>query len=187
MKKVISLLAIVLAAVSFSASAQRAGELNMSSNDDWNRSGVFAEIGLGAACGDIDTDLGFSVGLGYRYHFGNGLFWDIIKVAYYNPSTTEAFEEGSSMRFLTGVRYNSAPLLAGKPIYANFAAGYQLNVYDTDYWKGFAYEFGVGVQCSRSVSVGIMWEGNVCHYSFGNWGSENANMGIVGLKLGIQF
>lgn len=187
MRKILTIITVIAAALSFSANAQRAGEYNLGASDaNFSKSGVFAEIGLGVACGDIENDLGLSVGLGYRYHFGSGFCWDILRVAYYVPSTTTAFEEGSSMRFLTGIRYNSAPILADKPLYANFAAGYQMNVYEFDNWHGFAYEFGAGVVLNPTVSLGLMWEGNVAHYDFG-FDSANANFGTFGVKLGIQF
>lgn len=187
MRKILTIITVIAAALSFSANAQRAGEYNLGTSDaNFSKSGIFSEIGLGVACGDIESDLGLSVGLGYRYHFGSGLCWDILRVAYYAPSTTTAFEEGSSMRFLSGIRYNSAPVLADKPLYATFAAGYQMNVNDFESWHGFAYKFGVGVVLNPAVSLGLMWEGNVAHYDFG-FDSANANFGIFGVKLGIQF
>lgn len=183
MKKLFTVIAVLIMAAGISINAQRAGEFNLANTgDNWSKSGIFAEIGAGAACGDIESDLGISVGLGYRYHFGNGFNWDVVKATFYNAFTTRAFEEGCAMRFLTGFRYNSAPVLADKPIYGTFSAGYQLNVYDTDYFKGFAYELGFGVLLSPTASLGIVWEGNVAH---SYWGNEN--FGIVGLKLGLQF
>lgn len=187
MKKIFTIFTVLVAALSFSANAQRAGEYNLGSGkSNFAKSGIFAELGVGVACGDINTDLGLSLDLGYRYYFGSGFSWDMLRAGYYQPCTTDAFEEGSSLRFLTGIRYNSAPILADKPLYANFAAGYQFNVYDFDYWHGFAYEFGVGVVLNPTVSLGLVWEGNVAHYDFG-FGSANANFGIFGAKLGIQF
>ncbi|MEZ3589791.1 MAG: outer membrane beta-barrel protein [Muribaculaceae bacterium] len=177
MKRIFLIIAIVAAAFGVKSHAQ----------ENWSHSGIFAEAGLGVACGDIDTDLGFSVGVGYRYHFGNGFNWDVVKVSYYNCFTTTACKEGSSMRFLTGFRYNSEPILAGKPLYGTFSAGYQLNVYDTDAWKGFAYEIGAGVMVTPNVSLGLMWEGNVAHYNLGWLGSVNENFGTFGIKAAFQF
>lgn len=186
MKKVISIIFAAIMAFGISANAQHAGEFNFQESD-WNHSGFFAEIGLGVACGDINTDMGLSVGLGYRYNLGNGFQWDILKAAYYVPTVTTEFGDGSSMRFLTGIRYQSHPILGDKPLYGTFSAGYQMNVSDFDYWHGFAYEFGLGVLLSRNCSLGLVWEGDVAHYNFGSYGSENMNFGIFGLKLGIQF
>ena len=186
MKKLFSILAALAVAVSVTASAQRAGEFNLSNNEDWSHSGVFSELGVGVTLGDLDADLGLSLGLGYRYHINNGFCWDIAKVTYYVPCVTTAFAESSSMRFISAIRYNSAPLLGDMPLYATFGVGYQLNVDDTDRWKGFAYEIGLGVNMSRSCSLGLVWEGNVAHYDT-YYGSENANFGILGAKLGVQF
>lgn len=192
MKKLFAFcLAMMLTSV-MSVSAQRAGEYNLGDNSEGSRSGVFAEIGVGVTAGDINTDLGLSVGLGYRYHFGNGFCWDILKATYQAPTVTTAFGEGSTMRFISAFRYNSAPILAGRPIYGTFGAGYQLNVYDTDYWKGFAYEIGVGVNLSRNVSLGLAWEGNVANYEYYDsyyydYYSGRANFGIFALKMGVQF
>lgn len=183
MKKVIFMLMAFIASTAISASAQRAGEYNLTASEDWNHSGIFAEIGAGLTAGDLDNDLSLSVGLGYRYHFGNGLYWDILKIAYYVPEVTNGFAESSTLRFLTGIRYNSAPIVAGHPLYGSFSAGYQLNVDDPDRWKGFAYEFGVGVVLNPTLSLGLMWEGNVAYvprYSDGNFGT-------IGVKLGLQF
>lgn len=187
MKKLFMLLMLAAMSAGISATAQRAGEYNLVHSDDWNHSGIFANVGLGVACGDVDTDLGLSVGLGYRYHFGNGLNWDVISATYYSPMVTDDFEDSSSLRILTGIRYNSSPILAGKPLYGNFAAGYQMNLKDFDYWHGFAYELGAGVLLSRTVSLGLMWEGNVAHYDLGYDESENLHFGIFGVKLGLNF
>lgn len=174
MKKLLLIFTLLLASAGVSVSAQGA------------RSGIFGEFGLGVACGDINTDLGLSLGVGYRYHITGGLSWDMLKVAYYVPTATNDFGDGSSLRILTGVRYDSAPLLAGLPLYANFGAGYQMNVSDFDYWHGFAYEFGLGVKPTGNVSVGLVWEGDVAYYNLG-MGSINSNFGIFGIKLAYQF
>lgn len=181
MKRAKLIIVMLLAITGFTAQAQTAKD-----NSFRNHSGIYAEVGLGVACGDIDTDLGLSLGVGYRYHFGKGIYWDMLRISYYCPTTTTYFSEGSSMRFLTGIRYNSMPLIAGKRLYGNFDLGYQLNVDDFDNWHGFAYEFGAGVILSRVASLGLVWEGNVAHYDFG-FLSTNANFGIFGLKLGLQF
>lgn len=191
MKKLFILLLLTIIGVSINANAQRSGDQALGNSYEWNHSGIFANVGVGVACGDIDTDMGLSIGLGYRYHFGKalncpGLNWDVLNVTYYAPMVTSDFGKSSSLRILTGIRYNSSPILAGKPLYANFAAGYQMNVDDFDSWHGFAYEFGAGVLLSRTLSLGLMWEGNVAHYKI--WGdSENLNFGIFGLKLGLNF
>lgn len=177
---------IAVAAFSITASAQRAGEYNLTSSDSqWSKSGVFLNVGAGAAVGDVITDLGASIDLGYRYHFGNGFCWDIFRVSYYNFSITEDAEFGSSMRFLTGFRYNSVPLLAGKPLYGTFQLGYQMNLYDTEV-NGFAYEIGAGVLLTPTVSLGLVWEGNTADFD-GYYDSETVHYGIIGLKLGINF
>ena len=85
MRKILTIITVIAAALSFSANAQRAGEYNLGTSDaNFSKSGIFSEIGLGVACGDIESDLGLSVGLGYRYHFGSGLCWDILRVATYS-------------------------------------------------------------------------------------------------------
>ncbi|MBD5316671.1 MAG: hypothetical protein HDS11_03230 [Bacteroides sp.] len=186
MKKILSILLLFAASVTMNhAFAQRAGEYNLSSSsaENWSKSGLFVNATIGVGCGDLDSDFGFSVGLGYRYHFGNGLSWDVAKVTYSNPQTTYYFDDANTMSFLTGVRYLSMPILAGKPLYGNFAVGYQMNISDFDSWHGFAYEIGAGVALSRTISVGLVWEGDVAyvkHY-------DNANFGIFGARLGINF
>ena len=187
MKRIISICVFLVAALGFSANAQ-VKEAPEVKNFDWNHSGLFVEIGLGAACGDINTDLGLSIGLGYRYNLGHGFLWDIAKVAYYVPTvTSDMFGDGSSMRFLSGIRYQSQPVICNRPLYGTFSAGYQMNVSDFDYWHGLAYELGVGILFSRSCSLGLVWEGDVAHFNFGPFGSQNMNFGIFGLKLGLQF
>lgn len=184
MKRIFSIALAVVAALPMTVMAQRAGEFNLDNTDDWSYSGVFAELGAGVALGDLDADLGLSVGVGYRYHFGGGFCWDIAKVTYYNPQLTQYPGDASSLRFITAARYNSAPILADRPLYVTFGVGYQLNVVDTDYWKGFAYEIGAGVALSRNVSLGLVWEGNVAYWGDGY---DNSNFGILGAKLGVQF
>lgn len=181
MKKLLLVLALVFATAT-SAMAQRAGEATVWADDnDINHSGFYLNPYLGAMAGDVSTSFGFGAEIGYRYHFGYGINWDILTLGW--NSCSDSFEELSSIRLMTGVRYNTPQILAGKSMYINFNLGYQFNTYDGDL-NGFTYGVGLGVNLSRLVSLGIAWEGNTKHEDY--WDS-NLNWGIVGLKLGINF
>lgn len=196
MKKIIALLLLICAFLPLNqALAQRAGEYNVTPRDDsWNKSGVFANIGFGLSAYENYSNYwedrcfspGLSIDLGYRYHFGQGFYWNIVKVGYSNPRF-DRFGEASTMRFMTGFRYMSAPILADRPVYTHFDLGYFVNVANTNYWDGFAYEIGVGVAISRTISLGIAWEGskasNFYHYRWPN----TEPIGIFALQLGINF
>lgn len=192
-EKIIAILLLVCAFLPLNqALAQRASEYNIAPRDySWNKSGVFANIGFGLSvydyCGYWDHErnftTGLSVDLGYRYHFGQGFYWNIFKLSYYNPYLAD-FGDSSSLRFMTGARYLSQPILAERPLYAHFDLGYYLNVGDHDYyeWDGFAYEIGVGVALSRTISLGLAWEGTATsHHQY------RQPIGIFALQLGINF
>lgn len=178
MKKMLLALAMLLGIAS--AQAQRASEASVWNEDNGiNHSGLFVNPYLGAMTGDVDTMFGFGVELGYRYHFGSGFNWDILTVGWNSgiKDGGDDVERMSAVRIMTGARYNSAPVLAGKSLYGNFNLGYSVSTNES-YMNGFTYSVGAGVNLSRLVSLGISWDGTT---------RDSFNWGIVGLKLGLNF
>ncbi|MDE6160299.1 MAG: porin family protein, partial [Muribaculaceae bacterium] len=164
--------------------AQRAGEATVWSNDnDINHSGFFLNPTIGVEAGDVSTDFGIDVTLGYRWHIANGFNWDILKIG--ANTGVSNFAELMTLRFLTGIRYNSAPVIGDKSLYADFGMGYGLMTDDTDF-GGFVYEIGVGVNLTRKISLGLVWEGNCMKYSDDYW-EYSAHYGLFGLRLGVNF
>lgn len=175
MKKLFLVLALI-AATATTALAQRAAEASVWSDDnDINHSGFFFNPIIGAMVGDVPTSFGYGFEGGYRYHFASGVNWDILTVGL--NTCSESFEDYASVRLLTGVRYNTPNILAGKSMYFNFNLGYQINT-KHDYMSGFAYGLGLGVNLTRLVSLGFTWEGNT---------ADSANWGIFGAKVGFNF
>lgn len=183
MRKVILFLAVLVSAIT--ASAQRASDSDMSwsNNDDINHSGVFADVTAGVLTGDMDTDFALGLKLGYRWNIYDGLSWDVVSIG--ASTGVSNFAEAMNLRFLTGFRYNTPVDLIGKSLYVNFGLGYCLSTDDTD-WGGFAYEIGVGVNLTRTISLGLAWEGSKWSYEYEGW-KFSGNFGIIGAKLGINF
>lgn len=178
MKKVLVAFALIFSV--FAAKAQLASEGAVWNEDAGvNHSGVFLNPSIGYVTGDIDSGFGVSLNLGYRWHVGSGFNWDILSVG--ANSEVSNFTETLDLRFLTGVRYNSPAVLAGKSLYANFGLGYHLLTDNTDI-GGFAWEIGAGVNLSSKVSVGIIYEAS--HYSEDG---ASANWGLVGARVGFNF
>jgi hypothetical protein len=178
MRKIFLLFAIVCGIVS--ASAQRASYMSTVDENqyEWNRSSLFAETSLGAYVGDCRTGLGWGVEAGYRWHVKNGICWDILKAGI-NTNLIH-FSDMISVTILTGIRYNTPVLFKGKSFYANVDFGYHIFTHDNDD-SGFAYEFGLGTNINKYLSLGLCWEGlNACDYYSINWGN-------IGIKLGVQF
>lgn len=178
------LLGLALMASVFTVTAQRAGEASFSASDnDFNHSGFVINTGVGVMAGDCETGLGYSVDLGYRWHIYNGFCWDIIKVG--AQTDLLHFTDMLDVRFLSGFRYNSAPLFSDKGLYANFALGYQFMTEDTDL-GGLAYEVGVGFNLTRTTSIGLVWEGSNAKVD-GYWADYTFNWGMFGIRLGLNF
>lgn len=151
--------------------------------NDWNRSGMFMELGIGALTGDpVDSEFAVNLGLGYRWHAWNGICWDILKL---NANTgVSHFTEMLYARLTTGVRYQSPRFIAGKALYANFNLGYGL-LTDPGFDTGaFCYELGAGFLLTRNISLGIQFQGNGVHDDY--W-DENCTYGMLGLNFGIMF
>ncbi|MDE7472492.1 MAG: hypothetical protein K2M68_02790 [Muribaculaceae bacterium] len=182
------LLVFALLAGALSVSAQRAGEFSMWSNEnsDINHSGFFLNPAIGLVTGDCEDDFGVSLQLGYRWHIASGFNWDIVKVG--ANTGVSNFTEMLDLRFLSGFRYNSHEILAGHSMYADVAFGYN---FLTDVSEGgFAYEVGVGVNLTRTLSLGLVWEGSNVSYDdwfYGRYTEVSAKWGTLGVRLGINF
>jgi opacity protein-like surface antigen len=190
MKKLFAIIAVALCVVT--ASAQRASDMGIFSNneyEDWNHSAVFVETAIGAIVGDVDTDFGWNVGLGYRWHISYGFCWDVLKLGI-NTIPSNFSKETLDWRVLSGFRYNSPRFIAGKSLYANVAFGYHILDGGKDGKHGLAYEIGAGINLTRHLSLGISWDASSYNSTYTykkNSYSENISWGIVGLKLGCQF
>ncbi|MDE6453095.1 MAG: hypothetical protein K2L27_02705 [Muribaculaceae bacterium] len=182
MKKI--LIAFVMLFGAFAANAQRAGEATMWSDDsDFNHSGFFFNPTVGVMTGDCDTGFGLDLTAGYRWHISSGFNWDILKVGM--NTDVANFGEMLSLRFLSGFRYNSPALFADKGLYVDFGLGYQVFTDETDL-SGFAYEVGAGVNLTRLISLGLVWEGNTSSVDT-YYGSYNLSWGTFGVRLGLNF
>jgi len=193
MKKL--LIAIAMICSVMSVSAQRAGDAT-SWNDksvvegDFNHSGFFLNPTIGVTAGDVDTGFGVGLGLGYRWHIGSGFNWDIVKADAITDVSN--FTDALTVRFQTGVRYNSPVLFSDKGLYADFGIGYQFNTNDTD-MSGVAYEIGIGLNMTRTISLGLVWEGNSSSYEYyvpGRYGGTydvDSHWGMFGVRLGLNF
>lgn len=179
MKKIFVIFALIFSVMT--AKAQLASEASIWSEgaSDINHSGVFVNPAIGLQCGDVEDDFGIAVNLGYRWHIGSGFNWDVISFGV-NTGVSN-FTEMLDMRFLSGFRYNTPEILAGKSLYLNCAFGYHFLTDNTDI-SGFAWEVGGGVNITRKISLGIVYEAS--KYSDDYW---SAKWGIVGLRLGLNF
>lgn len=157
-------------------------------DDDCNHSGVFLNPTVGVTVGDVDTDFGVGLGLGYRWHITNGICWDVASVG--ASTGVSNFTEQLNLRILSGLRYNSPALFADKGLYGSFGLGYQFCTDNTDI-SGLAYEVGAGINFSRTISLGFVWEGNCASYTV--VGPRNytvdvdSHWGTFGVRLGINF
>lgn len=159
--------------IASSVSAQRASDSDLNwYESDINHSGVFTDASAGIFTGG--TDFGLSLKLGYRLNIYDGLSWDTISVG--SGSGISEFMDYLTLRLLTGFRYNTNEDLIGKSLYANVGLGYCMAIDDTEIeGNSFAFEIGAGINLSRLISVGIVWEGSTF-----DWG-------IAGIKLGLNF
>lgn len=194
MKKLLFAIAMICSVLS--VSAQRAGDAtawndSKAVESDFNHSGFILNPTIGVMTGDVETGFGIGVDLGYRWHISSGFNWDIITAGI---STNSAeFSDNLNVRLLSGFRYNSPAIFGDKGLYANLGLGYQLMTSDTDL-GGFAYEVGVGINLTRIVSLGLVWEGNTASTSYSyksgrNWYEEDVNYhwGMFGVRLGLNF
>lgn len=190
MKKFLTLITILFFSLS-SYGHCKGNSFNNHGNRRINHSGIFLNPTVGLLTGDLDEDLGVDLTLGYRFHIVNGFSWDIAKIGF---STGVSDAQGRlTMRFLSGLRYNSPAMFGGKSLYADCAFGYSFLTDETDF-GGFAYEVGAGINLSRKVSLGIVWEGNNPRYSWVENYVDNyyeytikANYGTIGFRLGLNF
>lgn len=175
MKKIFVILALIFSVLT--AKVQAVSIWNQGSGI--NHSGAFINPAVGLQCGDVDDDFGIAVNVGYRWHLGSGFNWDVVSFGI-NTGVSN-FSEMLDMRFLTGLRYNTPQIFAGKSLYLNCGFGYHFLTDNTDI-NGFAWEVGGGVNINRGLSLGLIYEGS--KYSKHGWG---AKWGIVGLRLGLNF
>ncbi|MDE6540699.1 MAG: hypothetical protein K2L74_01665 [Muribaculaceae bacterium] len=183
MKKI--LIAFVMLFGAFAANAQRASEATIWNEDyDFNHSGFFLNPTIGVMTGDRFNGFGFDITAGYRWHAGSGFNWDILKVGM--NTETSYFGEMFSLRFLSGFRYNSPALFAGKGLYVDFGLGYQVSTYEGDL-SGFAYEVGAGVNLTRLISLGLVWEGNNTSGDVYEGSTRVDGWGLFGVRLGLNF
>ena len=190
------LFALVIACLAFGAQAQIIQSTSSKStirvvpeekkSEDWNHSSAFIETGIGVTAGDCVNDFGWTVGIGYRWHIAQGVYWDIIKMNF-NTGASH-FTDLLAIRFTSGVRYHSPRFIAGKALYANFDLGYD---YATGVeGGGFAYEIGAGFVLNKHVSLGLVWEGNSAKWEdsyYGDWYEFTSKWGMFGVKFGVQF
>ncbi len=183
MRKLLIIMAVMASAIP--ASAQRASDSDMrwANSSDINHSGFVTDITAGVLTGDLDTDFALGVKLGYRWNIYDGLSWDVVSIG--ASTGVSNFVEAMNLRFLTGFRYNTPVDLIGKSLYANFGLGYCLSTDDTE-WGGFAYEVGAGVNLTRKVSLGIVWEGSTWSAEDDYW-KYTGKFGVIGLRLGLNF
>lgn len=186
MKKILILITIFFFSLS-SYGHCKGGSFNDHAKCRINHSGIFLNPTIGLLTGDLDKDLGIDLTVGYRFHIVNGFNWDIAKIGI---STGVSDAQGNlTLRFLSGLRYNSPAMFGGKSLYADCAFGYSFMTEEPDL-GGFAYEVGAGINLSRKVSLGIVWEGNNPRYSWADNYYEytlKANYGTVGFRLGLNF
>lgn len=186
MKKFLVVFTLLLGAVSMSA--QRAGEVSMWSNEtsEINHSGMFVNPAIGLQTGDCDDDFAVSLQLGYRWHIASGFNWNIFEAG--ANTGVSNFTDMLDLRFLSGFRYNSPEIVAGRSLYVDVAFGY--NYLTKIKEGGFAYEVGAGVNLNRLVSLGLVWEGSTASYSvgYGRYSADvDAKWGTVGIRLGLNF
>lgn len=150
-------------------------------DDDWNRSGLFLDGGIGVYCGDVNNELGIEANIGYRLHLVDGLCWDIAKGGV-QLWCADGFSDSSTARFLTGFRYNTPRFVGDKSLYVSTAFGYQFMWGETDI-NGLAYEVGAGVNLSSKVALGINWNGS--NSSFKDY--FNFKWGLLSLRFNYLF
>lgn len=179
MRKILTLIAALCCFVSVNAA-----EAPFWDDDaDIDHSGLFANPTIGLMTGDVDNDLGIDLTIGYRWNFTEGFSWDIVKVG--ANTGVSNFTENMTLRFLSGLRYNSPEIIWDKSLYADVALGYCVLTDVTDL-NGFAYEIGGGFNLTPHISLGLVWEGNCPTFDF--YGDTyKVNYGTIGLRLGLNF
>lgn len=191
MKKLFVAFALICSA--FAVSAQRAGDATawndkQADDSEFNHSGIFLNPGIGVVTGDCDTGFGFSFNMGYRWHIASGFSWDIVKVGI-NTDVIN-FTDMLDARFMSGFRYNTPVLFSDKGLYVDFAVGYQFMTRDTAL-GGVAYEVGAGFNLTRTVSLGLVWEGSSVSDEFYTpyygWSDVKYSWGMFGVRLGLNF
>ena len=152
---------------------------------DHAHSGMFSDLTVGLQTGCVDPDFGIAIKAGYRLNLYEGLSWNIISAG----AEIGVTYADVNLRFMSGLRYNLPFCLNSKTVYVNADFGYGFSTSDTAF-GGFAYEIGAGVNFSRTISLGVAWEGSVWdyHLQYGIYDlSMRGNFGIIGLKLGINY
>lgn len=177
----------LIAASLLSVSALMAGAHNAGSNcSDQAHSGMFADISAGAETGDFGDDFALALKVGYRLNLYEGLSWNIASMG---AGMGVSYPDDINMRFMSGFRYNLPFCFNNRSVYVNADFGYCFSTSDTAF-GGFAYEVGAGVNFSRLISLGIVWEGSVWNYHEETYLYElsaKCKFGTIGLKLGFNF
>jgi len=185
MRKLFIIMAVIASALTVSAQRASDSDMRWANSSDINHSGFVTDITAGVLTGDLDTDFALGVKLGYRWNIYDGLSWDIVSIG--ASTGVSNFAEAMNLRFLSGFRYNTPVDLIGKSLYVNFGLGYCLSTDETDF-GGFAYEVGAGVNFTRTLSFGIVWEGSNWSYEseYDYW-KISGKFGTIGLRLGLNF
>jgi len=133
------------------------------------------DLSFGGYTGDLDGG-GLALELGFRdtYDINEYFSVDILKISAH--SGTDDFGGLLNLQAKTGVR-GFTPILFGQSrMYGNVGLGYG---YFTDAKKGgFAWEIGAGLDITRHVAVGFVYNTNK-YYSF--------NISTIGGRVGFTF
>lgn len=198
MKKIF--IVCLLACIGLSGSAQiiksTTSERTMTkktvNNDSWHHSGLFVNTGIGVLSGDVESDLGWEFGWGYRWHIASGFSWEVFRIGF-NTGVSH-FKDTFDLRFTTGFRYDTERFnfLGDRSMFANVCFGYgtlPLCEYDgCDIEGGFQYEIGLGIKLNRRTSLSLFWQGDSNKLSYWKWeGSDSYSWGLFGAKIEYQF
>lgn len=178
MKKILTIVVVILCALS----------VRCQSTENYTHSGIFADVSAGLFNDSYGNDFGIGLKAGYRYHIYEGICWDVASIG---ANTCIGWHgEEFNLRFLSGIHYDLPKNILTKSLYANLDLGYCLSTYDTS-CGGFAYDIGLGINLTRLISLGLVWEGSLWRQEYtiadGLRLKFKENFGTIGIQFGLNF
>ena len=151
---------------------------------DYKKNVYGVDVGIGArnlSTGNLGSyQMGTFVDLGARYTrcFSPYLGWDVLNLK------LQGLDKEFFVQVMTGLRGYSPVLMNNVKGYASVKGGYGVVVELDD--DGFAYEFEVGLNLTKTFAVGFVFNGQSLSGAFSDE-SGGFNSRFVGLRIGLNF
>lgn len=136
--------------VAMSTTWAMAGDWDFGGSYESDRHNFGIELGIGGT-GDLSVDLGIR----WQMTLHENIAWDVITLKAV-ADVENNFSESITPELMTGIRLIS-PDFAGLTAYANGRLGYAYNIDADD--GGFAYELGAGINVTRNIYLGYVYNG----------------------------